>query len=438
MPEKELQPRFNLSADGLIRIIQQEFTKIDDPREDYEIPLKDALMSAYAAFALKYPSLLQFEKDKVKNKNLKSIFGINIIPSDTRMREIVDLIETKCFRKIFKILFAQLQRGKVLESYRVLGDYYIISGDGTGFFSSEHIHCECCLVKNKKSRTLYQHMMYGACIVHPNKKEVFPLMIEPISNRDGKTKNDCERNAAKRFIEDFRREHPHLKAIFTEDSLFSNAPHIELLKEKNISFIIGAKEKDHKYLFEQFDSLQKSGGTTVMTVEEDEFSHYFCFANNLVLNNSSDMRVNILEYKEVDKKGKLTTYCWVTDIEITRENVYEIMKIGRARWKIENETFNTLKNQSYHFEHNFGHGKKNLSNNFATLMMLAFFVDQIQQASCALFRKALGMFHARIVFWNKIKSLFEIFEFESMAMVYKALAYGYKANINVFVNRNTS
>lgn len=440
MPEKELQARFNLSADGLIQKIQEEFSKIDDPRgENSTIPLKDALMSAYAVFSLKYPSLLEFEKDKVKNKNLKSIFGITKIPSDTHMREIVDLLETRDFRKIFKVLFAELQRGKVLEAYRVLDNHYIISGDGTGFFSSEHIKCKCCLIKNKKSGTLYHHMMYGACIVHPYKKEVFPLMIEPISNKDGKTKNDCERNAAKRFIEDFRREHPHLKAIFVEDSLFSNSPHLELLKKKNISFIVGAKEKDHKYLYEQFDSIQKSGNTTMMTVEEEKHSHYFHFANGLLLNNSSDTRVNVLDYKQIENKkdGKMITFTWVTDVEITKENVYELMRIARARWRIENETFNTLKNQGYHFEHNFGHGKKNLSNNFAALMMLAFFVDQIQQASCALFRKALGTFHAKTLFWTEIKNLFKVFEFESMAIIYKALAYGYEANIQLSF-QNTS
>ena len=59
---------------------------------------------------------------------------------------------------------------------------------------------------------------------------------------------------------------------------------------------------------------------------------------------------------------------------------------GRARWKIENETFNTLKNQGYQFGHNFGHGKQNLSTIFVMLMMLAFLVDQTQELCCPLFQ----------------------------------------------------
>ena len=74
---------------------------------------------------------------------------------------------------------------------------------------------------------------------------------------------------------------------------------------------------------------------------------------------------------------------------VNKRNVFRLMRGGRARWKIENETFNTLKNQGYNFEHNYGHGEQNLSVVFAMLMMLAFLVDQTQQLCCALFRAAL-------------------------------------------------
>jgi hypothetical protein len=434
--QKELTARVNLSADGLFSTIRNVFLKIPEHRIEPTFSLVDSLMSAYAMFSLKSPSLLEFEREKALNKNLKSIYKIENIPSDTQMREIIDGVETIHFRRIFKILFSYLQRGKVLESYKVLGDYYVLSGDGTCFFSSETIHCEHCLTKTKSNGTIYQHMIYGACLVHPYKKEVFPFMPEFITNRDGSNKNDCELNSSKRFIEDFRREHPHLKVIFVEDSLFSNAPHIELLKNKNISFIIGAKESNHKYLYRQFDDLQKSGNTQQYHIEKEGYSHYFSFTNGLKLNNSSDTKINVLEYKQVDKKDHMIAFSWVTDIEITNENVYELMRIGRSRWKIENETFNTLKNQGYHFEHNFGHGKNNLSNNFAVLMMLAFLVDQIQLASCSLFKKALETFHAKRLFWQKIRNLFEIFEFESMELLFQAIAYGFKAKI--VIGSNTS
>ena len=90
------------------------------------------------------------------------------------------------------------------------------------------------------------------------------------------------------------------------------------------------------------------------------------------------MRVHFIDYWEVGD-AKVQHFSWVTDIRVSKRNVYHLMRGGRARWKIENETFNTLKNQGYHFEHNYGHGEQHLSVVFAMLMMLAFLVDQAQQ-----------------------------------------------------------
>jgi hypothetical protein len=87
------------------------------------------------------------------------------------------------------------------------------------------------------------------------------------------------------------------------------------------------------------------------------------------------------------------------------------MRGGRARWKVENETFNTLKNQGYHFEHNFGHGDKNLSVVFASLMMLAFLVDQAQQLACDLFQAVLKKEGSRIRLWEHMRALFPIFRY---------------------------
>ena len=105
------------------------------------------------------------------------------------------------------------------------------------------------------------------------------------------------------------------------------------------------------------------------------------------LNESNqDLQVNWLQYGEYGPDGEERTWTWVTDLEISRQNARWLVKGGRCRWKIENETFNTLKNQGYHFEHNYGHGEKNLSVVFAMLMMLAFLVDQVQQLCCPLFQ----------------------------------------------------
>ncbi len=102
------------------------------------------------------------------------------------------------------------------------------------------------------------------------------------------------------------------------------------------------------------------------------------------------------------------------------------MRCWRARWKIENETFNTLKTQDYHFEHNFGHWKKNLSTNLALLMMLAFFVDQIQQSACNLFKAAFEKIWCKTELWEKIRYIFFDLIVESMKEILTALAYDFE------------
>ena len=97
--------------------------------------------------------------------------------------------------------------------------------------------------------------------------------------------------------------------------------------------------------------------------------------------------MNLLEYHQIDKNQKITKFSWVTDIEITNGNIFKIMRGGRARWKVENETFNTLKKQGYNLGNNYGLGQKNLSGIFTILMMLAFLVDQAQQLACWLYRR---------------------------------------------------
>jgi hypothetical protein len=259
--------------------------------------------------------------------------------------------------------------------------------------------------------------MLGASIVHPDKSNVIPLCPETIQNGDGMAKNDCERNATKRFIDNFKREHPHLKVIILGDGIASNAPYIRLLEENKMKYILGAKPGDHQFLFATINASEEAQYYEFK--DEHGFFHQFRYLNDVALNKSNpDVRVNFLEYMQTDPKGKETVFSWVTNIHITQNNVFTIMKGGRARWKIENETFNTLKNLGYNFEHNYGHGKKYLSTNFCLLMVLAFLVDQTQGIACSLFqfvKKQAGSFRT---LWEKIRVLFEFAELPSWAILY--------------------
>jgi hypothetical protein len=344
------------------------------------------------------------------------------------MREILDPLDPEGLRPVFSHVFRVAQRGKVMEPLVFYRGHYLLALDGTGYFSSKTIHCASCLEK-KNSATgeiTYAHQMLGGCIVHPDCGGVIPLAPEPIIKQDGSSKNDCERNATKRLLRKTRAEHPHLKFIVIEDGLASNAPHIEEILANGMSFILGAKPGDHGFLFAQvvqaFDE-ERAETVTGTTINKNKFE--ISFVNQIPLNESQQhLIVNFLQYIEYGEDGRIVKqFSWVTDLPITRENAPLLVHGARCRWKIENETFNTLKNQGYQFEHNFGHGKQNLSVVFAMLMMLAFLVDQIQQLACPLFKAVWNKFGSKRALWDNLRSHFRHFLFTSMRHLYEVMLH---------------
>jgi hypothetical protein len=418
-----------LNADSLQRLLRQRFRTLADPRPaaQIEIRLVDALLSGFALFALKDPSLLAFDQRRHDpSRNLQAVFGIQRIPCDTQMRQILDPVDPEQLRPAFTDVFRALQRGKALESYVYYQGCYLLSLDGTEYFSSHKIHCpSCCSRTNKNGDITYYHQALGACLVHPDHKEVIPLMPEPIGKQDGAKKNDCERNAAKRFLRHFRTDHPQLPVIVVEDALSANAPHIRELQSSRCHFILGVKPGDHSYLFAQMEQAFREGRSQQATWVDDRGTiHHFRWLNNVALNESNpDVVINMLEYWEI-RDGEIHYFSWVTDFVLVVDNVWIIMRGGRSRWKIENETFNTLKNQGYHFEHNFGHGEQQLSVVLMVLMLLAFLVDQVQQLCNVLFQAAWAKLGSKRRLWERQRSLFEDYQLTSLQELYQALACG--------------
>jgi hypothetical protein len=421
--------RKHLSADALFSLLRTGFADMADHRPgDTDIALTDALMSAFAMFSLKSPSLLAFDKERTEG-NLQRVYGIEQVPCDTAMREILDPVEPESLRPLFKHVFRALQRGKVLEEMVFVEGHYLLALDGTGYFSSTQIHCDSCLETHHRNGTItYRHQMLGAALIHPDQRAVIPLMPEPIIKQDGTEKNDCERNAAKRFIMKLRQDHPHLKVIVTEDSLSSNAPHIQCLHDHDLHYLLGVKEGDHAALFEHVAAAEHAGRVTYYDREDAEtgLRHRFRFVSDMPLNEANvDLRVNFLECWEWDG-DQVQHLSWVTDLHVTKGTVYQLMRGGRARWRIENETFNTLKNQGYHFEHNFGHGYQHLSVVFAVLMLLAFLVDQVQQLCCPLFQAVWAKLGSKRRLWERMRALFSDYALGSMRQLLEALLYGLK------------
>lgn len=412
MPAPRPRLRKHLSAPGLLSTIRQSFEAIVDPRSaGRHISLPDALMSGLAVFGLKYPSLLKFDEayqaEAVIRANLRMLYGVVRAPCDTQLRTILDPVDPAQLRPAFRAVYRHLQRHKALEAYQYLDGQYLVSLDGTGQFASSQVSCPDCGVKTRPGQTSYYHQLLGAVFVHPELPTVLPLAPEAITRQDGATKNDCERNAAKRLLEQLRRDHPKLPLIIVEDSLAATGPHLEVLQELKLRYIIGVKAGDHAALFAAVEATQRAGTCAEWTsTDEAGVEHRYRFVTDLALNKSQPhLRVNFLEYWAT-AGAKQLHFSWITDLALRLDTIEAIMRGGRARWKIENETFNTLKNQGYCLEHNYGHGQQHLATVFALLMMLAFLVDQTQELGCRLFQAARARFRSRTSLWEKLRSLF--------------------------------
>jgi len=182
--------RNNLSASGLFKLVHSGLEKIEDIRADNQkISLADALMSAFAIFSLKDPSLLAFdERRKESDGNLKRLYTIKTIPCDTPMRTIVDEVSPEKIRPLYTDVFRQLQRGKVMEKMVFMENSYLLSLDGTGYFSSNEVHCPSCLEKknSKTGEIRYAHQLLGGRLCIRIMRKWCLLRLKRSSNRMGR------------------------------------------------------------------------------------------------------------------------------------------------------------------------------------------------------------------------------------------------------------
>ncbi len=417
-----------LSFPVLRTMLSERFKGFADFRQEGKVihSVHDVFMSAFAMMFFQDPSLLQFQKrmeDERHTSNLRTLFQVVSVPKESAMRELIDSYDSGGLQPLFDEFFRPLQRGKHLEAYRVLGDHYVITIDGSGYFSSEKIACPSCLRKTAKGRTLFEHWIVQAALVHPGKRQVIPLAPEEVRNADGTQKQDCEIKAGKRLITRLRTSHPRLKTIVVADSLYSKQPFIEALAKEHMSYVLVAKEEDHKVLTEYVEGARALKELSRLERRDAKGRlHVYEWINDVPLNgNDKAPSVNWLSYELHDKGKRTYRNAWVTDLTLHEKNVEELVRIGRCRWKIENETFNTLKNQGYHIEHNFGHGVGHLSFNFFLLNLLAFFMHQIFELADTAYQALREKFGSKRNLWDHMRASLYIVLFPNWETFFQRL-----------------
>lgn len=383
------------------------------------------MMSGLSCMYFQDPSLLQFQKrlqEAEHRNNLTELFNVEVVPKESQMREIIDRVNSEYFRPIFKDYYLRLQRSKQLEQFQIFPCMYYFPIDGSQFFSSKEISCEQCLTKEHSGgRKSYSHQVLQGGIMHPDCAQVIPFMPEQIVNMDGKDKQDCEMNAAKRFVKKLREGFPQLGLLIGGDALFSKQPIIEDVLGQGMHYLFGAKPTDHKYMMDWLDTYDQLHGFT--WTDKQGKNHQYEWMNDIPLNGGEkSVRVNFLRYtiRVMNKKGEeeiVYRNSWVSDILISDENIKTLVAAGRCRWKNENECFNVMKNHGYCMEHNYGHGNWYLAFNFYLLTLLAFFMHQIFELTDHAYQACRKKLGSKKHLWETIRSYIKIIVFDTWELL---------------------
>ncbi len=199
-------------------------------------------------------------------------------------------------------------------------------------------------------------------------------------------------------------------------AVFSHGPQIRLLQEHGLRFLLSARAGDHPHLQAQLDRSDAPWFADP-SPEGQERDRWLQVVSDVELNAANpDLKVQVLQSSERRGSGEdaRREFTWVTDLSVRPDHASELSRAARSRWKIENETFNTLKNVQY-LEHNFGHGTQHLSDTSAALMLLAFLIDQVLEMACPVMKRIFAKYYTRTATWERLRSSFCAIAFRKLA-----------------------
>jgi hypothetical protein len=415
-----------LSFDVLVQVFQQVLDHLPDTRrgKNSTYTIKDAALGAFAVFFTQSPAFLAHQQALRQAKgasNAEHVFGMTQIPCDNQIRTLLDPVPPDQLFPVFRTITQALVAAGTVETFQVLDETVLIALDGTQYFSSQRISCPACSHKTSASGTVtYSHSARTPVIVAPGMAEVLALEPEFITPQDGQAKQDCEQEAAKRWV---RRQAPVLpfsQVTVLGDDLFCHQPFCEVLVEHHWNFILVCKPASDPTLYDWIAFI--AAGDRLGVVRKRHWNGKFGelwtyrYTHEVPLRGGdAALMVNWCELTITHEKTGEELYhnAFATLHAVTEQTVPAIVAAGRARWKIENENNNVLKTKGYHLEHNFGHGQQHLAAVLVTLNLLAFLfhtVFALVDVKYQLLRSALG---ARQTFFNDIRTLTRYFVFDS-------------------------
>jgi len=433
-----------LAVSKIVRYLRESWTKLPDYRKannNTRYTIADAAMAAFSVFFMQSPSFLAHQRDMQQHKrsnNGKTLFEIEQIPSDNQVRSLLNPLTADHFHRGYEWVVDELESSGHLEAFRSYQETRLVAFDGVTYHSSTAVHCaNCSQRKDSQGTTHYYHSAITPVMLHPQSSHVLPLPPEFIVPQDGHEKQDCERAAVKRWLEEHHRRFPPHSITYLGDDLYANQPVCQRIAAVDQQFFVFVCKPDsHVGLYREVELLTKVSG--IMTQQTRHWNGRYAeistyrFANQLPLRTTTDaLMVNwcelIVTREETD--AILFQNGWITNHTLTPQNVAAITQIGRARWKVENENINVLKNHGYHLEHNFGHGTQHLSTVLFTLNLLAFLIHTAQHLANDAYRLLRETLAVRRTFFNDLKALTRYILFDSWDALLKFMLDGLELSL---------
>ena len=280
------------------------------------------------------------------------------MPHSDTLNYYLERLSPECLSALRKKMIKSLIRMKSFERGRLMGKYRRIILDGTGMFYFREKHCDNCLVKTitaengTKVKTYYHKVLEAKLVL--GDKIVVSIDTEFIENEsETVSKQDCEVSAAKRLLKRLAKDYPRLPICIQGDNLYATEPIMKICRQKNWRYIFTHKAGRQKLLEESYEWIKQGGGTTEverLCTEKGTGE----FINHVEEAAGKEQTANIFCYTYETEEGgnrQPVTFRWLTDIELTKRNLEEMICAARGRWKIENEGFNSQKNGIYDIEH---------------------------------------------------------------------------------------
>jgi hypothetical protein len=391
--------------------------------------MADMGLAAFSVFFMQSPSFLAHQQHLAQGRgrsNCETLFGMAAIPCDNHIRAMLDGVEPARFDPVFAAVVDELEGCGGLAAFRRLGGHVLIALDGTEYFRSSKLHCRQCSTRARAGgKTEYFHSAVMPALVAPGHAQVVPLAPEFIVPQDGHEKQDCEAMAARRWLSRHGRRYARLGAVFLGDDLFSRQPLCEAVLAAGGHFLFVCKPDSHATIREYLTGIALPTHVERRKHGRQGFVYRYRWLSAVPLRDGKDaLSVNWLSIEISDPAGKITyRNSFVTDLPVDASNVAELAAAGRARWKIENETFNVLKTKGYNLEHNFGHGRDNLAAVLATLNLLAFACHTVCDLAEQAWQKARATLARRTRFFETLRSLTIYMVFPSWSDLLATLAF---------------